>query len=63
MQHIQYEKNIGRDLVVKEFESSNAIVAKLTNVSKSGFNVISKSGNQISYQYGQIKSAIVKTKF
>ena len=60
---IQYEKNIGRDIVVKEFENSNAIIAKLTNVSEGGFDVVSKSGNQISYQYDQIKSVIVKTKF
>ena len=60
---IQYEKNIGRDIVVKEFENSNAIIAKLTNVSKGGFDVVSESGNQTSYQYDQIKSAIVKTKF
>jgi len=60
---IQYEKNIGRNIVVKEFENSNEIVAKLTNVSETGFNVVSKNGNQISYQYDQIKSAIVKTKF
>ena len=60
---IQYEKNIGRDIVVKEFENSNAIIAKLTNVSEGGFDVVSKGGNQTSYQYDQIKSAIVKTKF
>ena len=60
---IQYEKNIGRDIVVKEFEDSSTIIAKLTNVSEGGFDVVSKSGNQISYQYDQIKSAIVKTKF
>jgi len=60
---IQYEKNIGRDIVVKEFENSNAIIAKLTNVSEGGFDVISEGGNQTSYQYDQIKSAIVKTKF
>ena len=60
---IQYEKNIGRDIVVKEFESSNAIIAKLTNVSEGGFDVVSEGGNQTSYQYDQIKSAIVKTKF
>ena len=60
---IQYEKNIGRDIVVKEFENSNAIIAKLTNVSEGGFDVVSEAGNQTSYQYDQIKSAIVKTKF
>ena len=60
---IQYEKNIGRDIVVKEFENSNAIIAKLTNVSEGGFDVVSEGGNQTSYQYDQIKSAIVKTKF
>ena len=60
---IQYEKNIGRDIVVKEFENSNAIIAKLTNVSECGFDVVSEGGNQTSYQYDQIKSAIVKTKF
>jgi len=60
---IQYEKNIGRDIVVKEFENSNAIIAKLTNVSERGFDVVSEGGNQTSYQYDQIKSAIVKTKF
>ena len=60
---IQYEKNIGRDIVVKEFENSNAIIAKLTNVSEGGFDVVSKGGNQTSYQYDLIKSAIVKVKF
>ena len=60
---IQYEKNIGRDIVVKEFENSNAIIAKLTNVSEGWFDVVSEGGNQTSYQYDQIKSAIVKTKF
>ena len=60
---IQYEKNIGRDIVVKEFENSNAIIAKLTNVSEGGFDVVSEGGNQTSYQYDQIKSAIVKIKF
>ena len=60
---ILYEKNIGRDIVVKEFENSNAIIAKLTNVSEGGFDVVSEGGNQTSYQYDQIKSAIVKTKF
>ena len=60
---IQYEKNIGRDIVVKEFENSNAIIAKLTIVSEGGFDVVSEGGNQTSYQYDQIKSAIVKTKF
>ena len=60
---IQYEKNIGRDIVVKEFENSNAIISKLTNVSEGGFDVVSEGGNQTSYQYDQIKSAIVKIKF
>ena len=60
---IQYEKNIGRDIVVKELENSNAIIAKLTNVSEGGVDVVSEGGNQTSYQYDQIKSAIVKIKF
>ena len=60
---IQYEKYIGRDIVVKEFENSNASIAKLTNVSEGGFDVVSEGGNQTSYQYDQIKSAIVKIKF
>ena len=60
---VQYEKNIGRDLIIHEFDNPKKIVAKLTNVSDYGINAISENGNQISYKYDQIKSAIVKVTF
>ena len=41
----------------------NGIIAKLTDASENGFNAVSENGDEISYSYDQIKSAIVKVKF
>ena len=60
---IQFEKNIGRDLLINEFDNPNGIIAKLTDASENGFNAVSENGDEISYSYDQIKSAIVKVKF
>ena len=63
MHPIQFEKNIGRDLLINELSNPNGIIVKLTDASETGFDAISENGDQISYNYDQIKSAIVKVKF
>ena len=57
------KKNIGRDLLINELSNPNGIIVKLTDASETGFDAISENGDQISYNYDQIKSAIVKVKF
>ncbi len=59
----QYEKNIGRQLKIREFSKTNTISIKLTQVSKDGIVGINKKGEKIKYNFNEIESATIITVF
>ena len=59
----QYEKNIGRQLKIREFSNTNTISIKLTQVTKDGIAGINKKGEKIKYNFNEIESAIIITVF
>ena len=59
----QYEKNIGRQLKIREFSKTNTISVKLTQVTKDGIAGINKKGEKIKYNFNEIESATIITVF
>ena len=59
----QYEKNIGRQLKIREFSKTNTISIKLTQVTKDGIVGINKKGEKIKYNFNEIESATIITVF
>ena len=59
----QYEKNIGRQLKIREFSKTNTISVKLTKVTKDGIIGINKKGEKNKYNFNEIESAIIITVF
>ena len=59
----QYEKNIGRQLKIREFSKTNTISVKLTKVTKDGIIGINKKSEKIKYNFNEIESATIITVF
>ena len=59
----QYEKNIGRQLKIRELNKMKSICIELNQVTKDGIVGINKKGEKIKYNYNEIESATIITVF
>lgn len=64
LQHpFQFEKNVGRKLKVLCVDDDNPIVLKLISVDESGFTGITKNGEDVRFEYENIRTAKVLIEF
>ena len=59
----QYEKNIGRQLKIRELNKMNSTSIELYQVTKDGIVGINKKGEKIKYNFNEIESATIITVF
>ena len=59
----QYEKNIGRQLKIRELNKMNSTSIELNQVTKDGIVGINKKGEKIKYNFNEIESATIITVF
>ena len=59
----QYEKNIGRQLKIRELNKMNSTSIELNQVTKDGIVGINKKGKKIKYNFNEIESATIITVF
>ena len=59
----QYEKNIGRQLKIRELNKMNSTSIELNQVTKDGIVGINKKGGKIKYNFNEIESATIITVF
>ena len=59
----QYEKNIGRQLKIRELNKFNSTSIELNQVTKDGIVGINKKGEKIKYNFNEIESAKIITVF
>ena len=59
----QYEKNIGRQLKIRELNKMTSISIELDQVTKDGIVGKSKKGEKIKYNFNEIESATIITVF
>ena len=59
----QYEKNIVRQLIIRELNKMNSISIELNQVTKDGIIGINKKGEEIKYNFNEIESATIITVF
>ena len=59
----QYEKNIGRQLKIRELNKMNSTSIELNQVTKDSIVGINKNGEKIKYNFNEIESAKIITVF
>ena len=59
----QYEKNIGRQLKIRELNKMNSTSIELNQVTKDSIVGINKKGEKIKYNFNEIESATIITVF